>query len=398
MRTKTDPDATSLRELSGSGRNVAQGVELTYGRGGGGVRRGQAGALTLGEPSYGARLRTRGRRGSRMATEEQKAGSARRRAENRARGLVRPYLRVRARPIIAGARVKVTRRCLERRLFLATGSNPDKVRNDYGYILGRSVEIYGFELHAAIQMGSHHHLDATDVRGVLPDFKCSFHANVAKHFNAGRARFSKFWEGGASCDTRQESDEATLQGIVYDETNPVKAGLVKWAHLWPGFTTAGWKFGATRTFTRPAGYFDPDNPDNPAEVTITRVRPKIFMHLSDDELFELIEKKVRERCIEIQADMRKKGRRFKGLKKLLKEHWDRAAKSWEERFGIKPTIAEPCKWRRMAALERDQQWELDYAQAREAIQRGEKVVFPVGTWLLHVRYGVPVAQRAQPPP
>ena len=68
------------------------------------------------------------------------------------------------------------------------------------------------------------------------------------------------------------------------------------------------------------GYFDPGNPDNPAEVVITRVRPKIFMHLSDDELFELIEKKVRERCIEIQADMRKKGRRFKGLKKLLKEH------------------------------------------------------------------------------
>ena len=155
-----------------------------------------------------------------MATEEQKAGSARRRAENRARGLVRPYLRVRARPIIAGARVKVTRRCLERRLFLATGSDPDKVRNDYGYILGRSIEIYGFELHCAIQMGNHHQLDATDVRGVLPDFKCSFHANVAKHFNADRARFSKFWEGGPSCDTRQESDEATLNGIVYDETNP----------------------------------------------------------------------------------------------------------------------------------------------------------------------------------
>jgi putative transposase len=332
-----------------------------------------------------------------MATEEQKAASAQRRAKNRARGEARPHPRVRARPTVAGTRVKVTRRCMDRRLFLATGADPDKVRNDFGYILGRSLEIYGLELHAAIQMGNHQHTDATDVRGVLPDFKCSFHANIAKHFNAPRARFSQFWEKGSSCDTCQLSDEATLQGIVYDETNPVKAGLVKWADQWPGFTTAGWKFGETRTFKRPPGYFDPKNPTNPDEVTITRVRPKIYMELSDDELFELIETKVRERCIEIQAEMRSKGRRFKGLDKLRKERWDRAPTSWEERFGTKPKVTEPCKWRRLAALERDRAWELEYAEARAAMQRGEKAIFPHGTWLLRVRYNVRVAQPQAPP-
>lgn len=332
-----------------------------------------------------------------MASHEQKAASARRRAENQARAQLRSHRRVRARPIIAGTRVKITRRCIERRLLLATGSDPDRVRNDFGYILGRSLDIYGLELHAGIALGNHYHLDATDVRGVLPNFKCSFHANVAKHFNAPRARFSKFWEGGPSCDTRQPSDEATLTGIVYTETNPVKAGLVKWPHLWPGFTTAGWKFGETRTFKRPAGYFDPDNPDNPDEVTITRVRPKIFVQLSDDELFDLIETKVRERCLKLHAEMRKKGRRFMGTNKLLKERCKQAARSWEERFEIKPTVSEPCKWRRMAALERDRQWEREYAEAVAAMCRGEKAVFPAGTWLLRVLYNVPVAQAHAPP-
>ncbi len=31
----------------------------------------------------------------------------------------------------------------------------------------------------------------------------------------------------------------------------MKHGLVKWAELWPGFTSAGWAFGETRTFKRP---------------------------------------------------------------------------------------------------------------------------------------------------
>jgi hypothetical protein len=51
--------------------------------------------------------------------------------------------------------------------------------------------------------------------------------------------------------------------------------------------------GESRTFKRPAGYFDPDNPDNPEEVTITRVRPKIFVQLSDGELFELRSSRTR---------------------------------------------------------------------------------------------------------
>ena len=327
-----------------------------------------------------------------MTTSSQRAESAARRKRNRARGEARPYRRVRARPILPGTRVKITMRCHGRRMFLSTGENPDEIRNFYGYILGVALKRYGVDFHAGNQMGNHHHVDTTDVRGNLPGFKTSLHANLARGLNAKRGRFDDFWSGGGSCDTCTPSDDEALDDLVYTEVNPVEAGLVKWASRWPGFTSHGWKFGETRTFTRPDWFVDPENPDNPPEVSITRVRPNIFPELSDDELFDLLMARVRERELAKQAQMRRDGRRFKGEQKLAKEHWDRAATSWEERFTITPKVAASCRWKRQVQIQRNRAWEREYAEAREALRRGETRVFPAGTYWLRLHVGVPVAQ------
>jgi hypothetical protein len=192
----------------------------------------------------------------------------------------------------------------------------------------------------------------TDPLGSLPDYKNKLHAFVARGVNAKRGRFDKFWSADGRCDIEQLTDEETLKDIVYIYTNPLEAGLVKWVRQWPGFSTYGWKFGEVHRFRRPKWFYDPDNPDLPEFVEIKLVRPDIFRHLSDDELYDLIMTRVRERELEIQREMADKGRRFMGLNKLRKQKWNRAAKSIEERFTLTPTVASTCKWTRIARLQR----------------------------------------------
>jgi hypothetical protein len=299
---------------------------------------------------------------------------------------------VRARPILAGTRVKITRRCLERRLFLATGHDADELRNFYGYTLGLALERYDTLFHAGNQMGNHHHLDTTDQRGNLPAFKDSLHGNLARGLNAKRGRFDKFWSADRPCDTCQPTDEESLEDLAYTEANPVVAGLVKWARRWPGFTSHGWRFGETRTFKRPDWYYDPNNPDNPPEVSITRVRPPIFLDLSDDEFYDLLMERVREIELETQAEMRARGRRFRGEKKLAKDHWSEAPSSWEDRFTVTPKVVASCRWKRLAQLQRDRAWEREYAQRRLELLEGQNPVFPAGTYWLRLHCGVRVAQ------
>jgi hypothetical protein len=331
-----------------------------------------------------------------------KEASAKRRAAHRARAELRDHERVRARPIEPGARVKITRRCHDRRLFLTPagaankGLTSEKGRNFYAYTVARANQKYQTQFHGANQMGDHHHCDITDMLGNRPDFKNSVHSNLARGLNAKLGRFDSVWSGGGSCDTVTPTEDETLNDLAYTDTNPVTAGLVKWGHLWPGFTTYGWRFGETRSFVRPDWYYDPDNPDNPPVVQLTRVRPpNIFKHLSDDELSDELMRRCREIERAKQQQMKKNGRRFMGVKKLLKSKWWQKATSWEDRFERVPKVAASNKWERIAALQRNRQWEKDYAEARGEHRKGNDPVFPYGTYFLRARYGVRVAE--QPP-
>lgn len=139
--------------------------------------------------------------------------------------------------------------------------------------------------------------------------------------------------------------------------------------LWSGFTTAGWRFGETR--------------------------PPIFGELEDDALYDKLTAAVRDKEQEFQAGLRAKGRRFMGQRKLGKQDWKRAAVSFEERFGVTPKVAASSKWQRLAQLQRDREWEREYAAARALWRAGEPAVFPAGTYWLRRFVGGAVVE--QPP-
>ncbi len=334
-----------------------------------------------------------------MDTSDQNRAKSARRASNRARGKASPHRRVRARPILPWHRNKVTRRCLEQRPFFvpAPELGPAELINFIGYCLAHAANKYGIHVHACVFMSNHHHTDVTDPRARLPAFKQCFHSLIARGLNALRGRSDSFWSGDEPCDTRRRSDDATLQDLVYTLTNPVKDGLVKWSRLWPGFTTVGWRFGETRTFRRPKWFFDKRG-EMPERVSLTLVRPKIFLELDDDALYEMLEAEVRRKELELQREIRRKGRRFMGPEKLAKQRWNRAPKPKrpEEQFKVKRRVRDSNQWVQLARLQRDREWEREYAAARELMLAGKPAVFPAGTYWLQHFAGVEVAKRAPP--
>lgn len=290
-----------------------------------------------------------------------------------------------------------TRRCHDRRMFLSPfgdpsrGHTPEESENFYGYTVARAVQKYDTAFHAGTQMGTHHHLNTTDRHGNRSGFKNSVHRNLAVGLvNKRFGRFDGVWSSDRGCDTVTPSDDETLEDLAYTDCNPVTSKLVKWAHLWPGFTTYGWRFGETRVFKRP-DYYDPDNPDNPETIELTRVRPDIFPELTDDELFDKLMQRCREIQLAKQAELKANNERFVGLKKLAKTKWWRRAKTPEQRFTIIPTVASSQKAKRIAELKRNGRWRAHYAKKRGDFKAGHAPRFPYGTNFLHRIYNVPTA-------
>jgi hypothetical protein len=321
--------------------------------------------------------------------------STERRAANRARAEERRHPRVRARPIIPGRSYKITRRCTERRMFFAPletqNANPKDIANFVGYCLAHAANRFGIEVHACVFMSNHHHTDVTDPSGKLVEFKQLFHSMLARGINALRGRFDAVWSRDKPCDTRRATEDETLADLVYTLANPVSAGLVKWGHQWLGFTTYGWRFGDTRAFTRPKWFFD-GNGELPERVELTLARPPIYRGLDDDEVFERLMTALRQAEKQVHERLRREQRRFMGSEKLLKQHWNSAPRSYEERFTVVPRIA-GSKWLVLAELQRDRAWESAYAMARERLLAGIAAFFPLGTYWLRRFAGVRVEER-----
>jgi len=279
-------------------------------------------------------------------------------------------------------------------MLLSPGTEAKKLANFIGYCLAYSAARYGIQIHASVWMSNHHHTDVTDPDGNLAAFKQLLHSLIARGRNAALHRHDSFWSGDDACDTRRPTDDESLGDLVYTLTNPVEAGLVKWARLWPGFTTIGWRFGETRTFKRPDWFFDEKNGEMPEEVSLTLVRPPIFAALDDNALYEKLMCEVRRCEVEVQQRLRRECRRFIGLKKLALQPWSRAPKSFEERFRVTPKVAAGSKWLAVAELQRNREWERQYAAARTLWLAGESAVFPAGTYWLRRFAGVEVAAQA----
>ena len=128
----------------------------------------------------------------------------------------------------AGALWHVTSRGNERReVFL-----DDADRREFLQLLGRSVELFGWKLHAWVLMGNHYHLLVGTPEATLSRGMRQLNGDYAQHFNRRHGRDGHVFQGRFKAILVQR-EAHLLEVSRYIVRNPVGAGLVASAGDWP---------------------------------------------------------------------------------------------------------------------------------------------------------------------
>ena len=290
------------------------------------------------------------------------------------------------RKVIPGRTYLLTRRCVSRR-FLLTPS-VQEINEIFLFCLAHAAAKYRVELHAAVCLGNHYHIVATDLEGRTPRFMHWFNEFVAKCVNVERGRWGALWEPeGYSAVVLVENDDV-LDKMLYTLANPVEAGLVRYGNEWPGFRSDPDDFCRRVYVARRPRFFSPTG-DLPERVKVRFVKPRRYAHLTDGEYRELVTEKCEVREKAIQDRFRREGRKFLGVLKVRTQNPEARPASHEETRGMNPRIACKRKWPRIEAIAENERFQKEYRSALERHRNGEKdVVFPEGTWWMRVFFKV----------
>jgi REP element-mobilizing transposase RayT len=282
----------------------------------------------------------------------------------------------------------VTRRCSERRFFLRPSRSTNEI---FLYVLALAAQRYTVLVHAFCVLSNHVHLVVTDVEGRLPAFMQYLDSLVARAVNASLGRFEGFWASDGSYSAVEPLDPSdVLAKIAYVLANPVAAGLVKRGADWPGLWTAPEQIGTTKlTAHKPKGFFDPKG-YLPETVELELTVPPGFA--SPDEFRSQLAAAVDALEEKHRQELASRGRRFLGAARVLVQSPFARPAPGEPRFGLKPRVAAHDKWRRVEALFRIKGFEKQYRDSRASWCSGiHDVVFPAGTYLMRIMYGVQCA-------
>jgi putative transposase len=279
----------------------------------------------------------------------------------------------------------LTRRCIGRRFLL----RPDGAMNNvFAYCLARAVEKYGFELHAACVMSNHYHLVLTDVRGVLPDFTAWLNRQVAMCVKRLRRWDEVVWEPNVACSAVELCGASeVLDKVAYTLLNPVSAELVPAPEGWPGLvTTVRALRRGTMPAERPRVWF---KSSAPRRATLTYTTPSVFE--DHEQYLTALETLLAGRLEQLGTRMRRNGRRYLGRAGARKTVASDRPHKPRERFGRSPTFSALTRSRWLAAVKKLRAFRTAYRAAYEAWREGRRdVQFPLGTWWMVERVGVPV--------
>jgi hypothetical protein len=279
----------------------------------------------------------------------------------------------------------------------------------FEYLLAVAANAFDMRVHEVLCMSNHFHILLTDVQGRLPDFMNYFDSLLARSVNALRGTSGSVFEQEYGL-VAEADDDKIVAHAVYTLANPCAAHLVKRSRQWPGFSTLRLEYGQTVRIERPkVGLWQEPVQERarqrtrerrrdarrgkpsrlPEVVEFKLERPPVWMELSDAELRAEIRRRLDAREMEWIEQRRRDGREVLGRKRVLAQRWDGFPRAEEELFGVQPRAAGRL-WQRIAALQRIRGFVEAYRQARERFLGGERdVVWPLGTWLMRVRFGLP---------
>lgn len=281
------------------------------------------------------------------------------------------------RPVFAGRFLFITRRCTQREFLL----RPDEETNNaFVYTLAEATRRFGMNTILSQMMSNHHHTALFDPNGHDVEFREHFHKMMAKSQNALRGRWENFWSSEEPCVVEVMTAEDLLDKLVYIATNPVKDGLVEKVHHWPGppFLRALLAGKPMRAY-RPTHFYRAEGP-MPEEVELELGLPEDFER--KEEFLAELQRRIALVEEEHARERMRTGRRVVGRRTILRQSWRASPTSHEPRRNLRPRVAAKSKWTRIAALQRNKQWEAEYKHARLLWLAGFEVEFPYGTYWL----------------
>jgi REP element-mobilizing transposase RayT len=296
------------------------------------------------------------------------------------------------RQVIRGGVYMLTRRCTQRQFLL----RPDPhVENVYSFLLASAAQRFGVVLIAWTAMSDHKHEIIHDPDGRFPEFMEYLNTMLARTLNCHWGRWESLWAGEQPNVVRLLDKETQLEKVVYVLTNPVSAGLVERVVDWPGASSFALNItGRERVVDRPEGFFRKDGP-TPERVTLRAGRLPGFADLSEAEWQQQVREAVESREKVLKEQRQRNGRRVVGRKAVLAASHLDSPSTLERRRTLRPTIACKDPERRKMELGAVRAFRAAYRVARELWIAGDRdVLFPVGTYLMRVVFGVAVG----PPP
>jgi REP element-mobilizing transposase RayT len=283
----------------------------------------------------------------------------------------------------------ITRRCTQRQFLLRPD---DETNNAFTYVLAEAAQRFEMDVLLSQMMSNHHHTAVYDGHGREVEFREHFHKMMAKSQNALRGRWENLWSSEEPCVVEVMSAEDLLDKLVYIATNPVKDGLVEKVHHWPGPTFVQALLSGKRVrATRPKHFFREDGP-MPPEVELVLGLPNDFE--GKDPFMAELRRRIAEVEEECARERQQSGRRVVGRRSVLRQSWRDSPTSHEPRRNLRPRVAARSTWLRVATLQRNKAWEVEYRRARLLWKAGVSVEFPYGTYWLQRFAQVTV----QPPP
>ncbi|MCB9737221.1 MAG: hypothetical protein H6745_31965 [Deltaproteobacteria bacterium] len=266
------------------------------------------------------------------------------------------------------------------------------VNHTFEYLLAVGAKRFDIGVVAYVAMSDHYHLVVHDFAGRMPAFTEWFNAQLARSLNCVRGRWGSMWEGEQPNQPEIADGEKVLDKMAYTLANPTLSGLVAESATWVGARSGVGAMGRERVIPRPRGVAYFDRGSLPEEAVLQLIVPPLLAHLGPEEVSQRLREAVAKMEAEKQRDMAAQGRRFMGARRVGALSWRRRATTplprgrWRV---VKPLVLASSIRDRELVLRRIRHFRAAYAVARSALLRGERQVFPPGTYWLRVHLGVP---------
>jgi putative transposase len=299
-----------------------------------------------------------------------------------------------AREIHPGKTYLITRRTERRHCLL----RPDSRMSRYiRYALIVSAHEHSIMVHAFCAMSTHLHYVVTDPEGNLPRFFEMFHRLLTRGIKIIRQWTGSPWERVQTSVVELCTRQAIIEAIAYTLANPVKAGLVQYAHQWPGAKTLVDDLGKNAVETeRPIEYFSPSNPKWPLHGRLEVTLPPSIAANDTDAFCNAVREELEN--LEKNAGQCIPRSQVLGARRAMRISPESRITSREPKQQRNPRFAfgrEASRETIKAAIENSRAFQSSYQKAWKRWRNGDRSVeFPPGTYAMRVIHKVCIATRS----